>query len=102
MDADAADELNRRLAFRQPNLPTGSFFHRMYTKWKDLHSHKWMFDAESLAKHMSVAGFVAVRQREFCESLIPEINKIEEADRVMNGAGICVEGIRPPVNWCGA
>ena len=91
-----ADRLNRRLLFRSSSPPTGSWFYRAYTGLMDFHSHKWMYDRDSLTTHIRAAGFAEVAEMAFLESRIPGIQAVERASRVLNGEGICVEGIKPP------
>lgn len=91
----AADHLNERLGYRSPAPPNGNFLLRFYSTWKDFHSHKWMYDAASLAHYLSLSGFEDVAAKEFCESDIPGIEEVEKEDRVLNGAGICVEAKKP-------
>jgi SAM-dependent methyltransferase len=88
----AADRLNEKLAFRSPAPPAGNLFFRLYSLWKDFHHHKWMYDADSLIHHMKEAGFIGVEQRAFLDSDIPRIEEVEEPSRVLEGAGVCVEG----------
>lgn len=57
-------------------------------------SHKWMYDAESLIGYLEAAGFHEVAQMEFCRSAIPGIEEVERPDRVLNVAGVCIEGKR--------
>jgi hypothetical protein len=54
-----------------------------------------MYDADSLIGHFEDAGFREVRECGFLESRIKGIEEVEQAERVLNGAGICVEGIKP-------
>ncbi len=61
----------------------------------DFHTHKWMYDANSLIRHMEPAGFVEVRQMALYESRIEGIEQIEDPSRVLRGEGICIEGIKP-------
>ncbi len=91
-----ADRLNKRLLLRQSAPPpTGNFIYRIYNALKDFHSHKWMYDADSLTGYFKSAGFVNVKEMTLHQSLIEDIKKIEEKGRVLNGAGVCVEGIKP-------
>lgn len=90
-----ADRLNYRLLLRTPNPPSGSVPYKIYTALKDFQSHKWMYDADSLSQYFKQAGFVDAQEKPFRQSLIEGIDKIEQADRVLNGAGICVEGVKP-------
>lgn len=91
----AADHLNERLGFRGAARPAGNPIFKFYAIWKDFHSHKWMYDSESLRCYMERAGLSAVRERGYLESEIPGIEGIEQAERVLDGAGICVEGKKP-------
>ncbi|MDX2116499.1 MAG: class I SAM-dependent methyltransferase [Planctomycetota bacterium] len=90
-----ADILNMRLLLRDPTAPRGNLLLKGYRTMKDFHSHKWMYDAESLAYHMKRAGFVEVQERGLHESRIPGIQDVERPERVRNGVGICVEGLKP-------
>lgn len=91
----AADCLNEKLGYRTPTPPNGNFLLRFYSTWKDFHSHKWMYDAESLAHYLSLTGFENVAAKKFRDSDIPGIEEVEEEDRVLNGAGVCVEAKKP-------
>jgi predicted SAM-dependent methyltransferase len=90
-----ADRLNQRMLMRYPTPIYPHLLHRIYDSWKDLHSHKWMYDAESLIALFEGGGFVQVRRREYRDSEIEGIEQLEEESRVLNGAGVCVEGIKP-------
>ncbi len=91
----SADRLNKRLLLRSPEPPSGNIIYRLYTVLKDLHLHKWMYDSDSLVEYFKWAGFVDVQGMEYHKSRIEEIEKIEESERVLNGSGVCVEGIKP-------
>ena len=90
-----ADLLNQRLLFRKESPPSGNLFFRVYMTWNDFHSHKWMYDSESLCLCFRAAGFVEVGEMQFRQSRIDAIEAVEQAGRVLNGEGICVEGIKP-------
>jgi len=92
--ANNADRMNERLLFRPPVPPNGNVVYRIYSALKDFHLHKWMYDAESLISHLQRAGFVEVKQMDFRVSRIPGVDAVEEAARVLDGAGICVEGLK--------
>jgi ubiquinone/menaquinone biosynthesis C-methylase UbiE len=94
-NASAADHLNERLAFRNPAPPQGNLFFKFYALWKDFHSHKWMYDGESLSRYLGLAGFQEVSEKEFRRSDIPGIEEVEEENRVLGGAGVCVEARKP-------
>jgi hypothetical protein len=93
--ARPADRMMQRLMMRSPEPPSGHFVYRVYTALKDFHSHKWMYDASSLIGHFEEAGFIEIRECGFLESRIEGIEEVEQAERALNGAGICVEGIKP-------
>lgn len=90
-----ADRLNKRLGFRRSEPPSGNVFYRIYTALKDFHSHKWMYDAASLITYFERAGFMNIQEMQSHRSRIGGIEKIEQAERVLNGAGICIEGVKP-------
>jgi ubiquinone/menaquinone biosynthesis C-methylase UbiE len=91
----AADLLNERLGYRSPTPPSGNVVFKLYSAWKDFHSHKWMYDAESLTRSLALAGFEEVAERKFHESDISGIEEVEREDRVLKGAGVCVEARKP-------
>lgn len=87
-----ADWLNERLAFRSAQPPGGNLAFKAYGFWKDFHSHKWMYDADSLSHYFENAGFASVMKKEYRCSEIRGIEEVEEPERVLEGAGICIEG----------
>jgi ubiquinone/menaquinone biosynthesis C-methylase UbiE len=89
--ASAADHFNERLGFRSPGPPDGNFLFKFYGIWKDFHSHKWMYDSDSLVRHLENAGFTGVSERGYLQSDIPGIEEVEDAGRVLGGEGICIE-----------
>jgi SAM-dependent methyltransferase len=91
----AADKLNERLGFRSPAPPSGNPLFKFYSLWKDFHHHKWMYDADSLIHYLESAGFAGVSEKGYLQSEIPGIEEVEEASRVLDGAGVCVEGKKP-------
>jgi len=80
---------------REPDPGAGGIASRANRAFFDLHSHKWMFDGESLAHHMTSVGFVECRVRGFLESDIPGIADVEMSSRIEGGQGVCVEGRKP-------
>lgn len=91
----AADHLNERLGFRSPDPPSGNALFKFYKVWKDFHSHKWMYDSDSLIRCLGRAGFQEVAEKGFLVSDIPGIEEVEDPARVLDGAGICIEGKKP-------
>ena len=90
-----ADSLNERLGLRDRLPPSGNPAYRVYATLKDFHSHKWMYDEESLSARMQAAGFEDVRGMGYLESRIDGIEAVELRHRVIDERGICVEGVRP-------
>lgn len=89
-----ADKLNQQLSLRSETPPVGSLIYKIYSIVKDFHSHKWMYDADSLSYYLKQAGFTNICVMRAHESLIEGIEKIEPVDRIVNGAGICVEAVK--------
>lgn len=90
-----ADRLNRRLLMWSPAPPAGNLLYRIYNSWRGFHSHKWMYDADSLIAELEAAGLVEVQQMELHKSRIDGIEQVEDPSRVLKGEGICVEGVKP-------
>jgi len=89
-----ADKLSSRVFMFTARPQPGNLLYRLYEALNNFHSHKWMYDAPSLALHFQQAGFVQVREMGFRQSRIPDIEAVEEPSRVLNGEGICVEGVK--------
>jgi predicted SAM-dependent methyltransferase len=85
-----ADRLNKSLSLRSQKPPSENVFYRTYSALKDFHSHKWMYDADSLIRYFKWADFVEVLEMQFGRSRIEGIAKIEE-----EGRGIYIEGVKP-------
>lgn len=94
---DACERLNQRLMLRHDHPPDGPLHLRLYTFFSDFHTHKWMYDAPHLLGLFHQAGFVCAMPRGYLESAIPNIAEVERSSRVLDGAGIVVEGTRPRV-----
>ena len=88
----AADQLNMDLGFRQAHRTKGSLAFRLYTSFMDFHTHKWMYDAESLRRLFVEAGFSDVVELGALQSRIPDIAAVEQVSRVLEGQSICIEG----------
>ncbi len=91
----AADRVNTLMLLRSVERPRGGLMYRVYSAFADLHSHKWMYDGESLAHHMRAAGFIDVAERPLHDSRIPGVEAVESPTRVLDGRGVCVEGVKP-------
>ena len=66
----------------------------VYYRLTAFHQHKWMYDAASLQLMFSSAGFGSVRRADYLDSGIARIAEVEDSGRVLNGQGICVEGVK--------
>ncbi len=89
-----ADRFNEKLCAYDPKALKAPLVFRIFRALTDFHSHKWMYDADSLTHHIEKAGFTLVEVRPFCASSIPNIQEIEHPERVLNGEGICVEAVK--------
>lgn len=90
-----ADRFSSRFLNASTKPQDGSFLYRLYTSLTSFHTHKWMYDGVSLARHMELAGFAQVAERRLNDSAIDGIEAIENPDRVNGGNGVCVEGVKP-------
>jgi predicted SAM-dependent methyltransferase len=84
-----ADVFIESLSMRPLTTPVGNWIYKTYNALKDFHSHKWMYDAESLEGRLRRVGFVEVGKKALHESRIKDI-KLIELNR-----GLCVEGSKP-------
>ena len=94
-ELSAADRMNERLGLRDRRPPAGNVAYRAYAATKDFHSHKWMYDAESLQARVEAAGFRDVRERGYLDSDIEGIRDVELRKRVIDECGVVVEGAKP-------
>ncbi|MEM9364716.1 MAG: methyltransferase domain-containing protein [Planctomycetota bacterium] len=94
---EAASRLNERLHFRANSRPRRAH-QRVYEALTDFHSHKFMYDVESLKRLLTQSGFEQVEQKNCMESEIPEISEIETESRVGPMRGFAVEGRKPVKN----
>jgi predicted SAM-dependent methyltransferase len=91
----AADSLNMKLLLRTPQPPSGNILYRIYSCFKDFHSHKWMYDATSLIGHFERAGFHEAKEMECYQSRISDIERIERDKRDFHGTEIYIEAVKP-------
>jgi teichuronic acid biosynthesis glycosyltransferase TuaC len=97
-EVSAADRFCQRLAMRTENASKTNLLYRIYSMLKDFHTHKWMFDADSLTRHLREAGFVNISKKSFLDSRIPGIEDVERKERAVDHGGVCVEGEKPLVS----
>jgi SAM-dependent methyltransferase len=64
----------------------------------DLPQHKWMYDQEGLLAVFEDAGFTRPEPKRYLESAIApaSLEQVERADRICDGAGVCVEARKDP------
>jgi predicted SAM-dependent methyltransferase len=89
------DLLNERFLMRWPSPQKRNVVMRVYEAMLDFHSHKWMYDEQSLSSLLRSVGFVDLGRKTFGDSAIPDITQVEDRSRILNGGGVCVEGRRP-------
>jgi SAM-dependent methyltransferase len=94
-DMSKADRLNRQLHLRSPEPPQGNVFFKLYTVLKDLHSHKWMYDADSLIRFFQCAGFVDAYEMQFLHSRIEGIHEVKDVGCAHDEAMVRIEGVKP-------
>ena len=90
---DAADQMMDELGLYPRSSKRGIL--GAYHNLTSFHSHKWMYDAKSLKQLLAEVGFVDITNPTAFEGRLPELQQIESPSRVLNGAGIIAEGIRP-------
>lgn len=90
-----ADDFVQFLLMRNAHGLKGGPVKKYYEGVVDFHSHKWMYNAESLCRKLESAGFVSVRACGLWESQIPDIKDVELEVRVANGTGAVAEGAKP-------
>lgn len=93
---DAADRLQAALLLHPPAPPRAGALLGWYRRATAFDHHKWVYDADSLCRLFVEAGFAAPARRDFLASDIPadRLAQVEHADRVCDGAGMCVEARR--------
>ncbi len=93
-DVLAADTFNERLLMRSKYRRRRNAIRALVMGGNDFHLHKWMYDKRSLTALVEEAGYKDICERTFLDSSIPVIHEVETPDRLLNGAGVCVEAIR--------
>ena len=88
----AADRFMEMLMVHERSPKPGflGWFYRL----TGFHTHKWMYDAESLSTLMVLAGFEKVSQLRACQSDILRIKEVENPKRIDDGEGVAFESIK--------
>jgi len=91
-----SSDLLMGLMLLRPERPRANGVLGVVRQWTDLHEHKWMYDEEGLLALFADAGFDDAQPRGYLDSAIARelLAQVEHADRVCNGAGVCVEARR--------
>jgi predicted SAM-dependent methyltransferase len=92
----AADRLQQALLLHPAETARPGTLLGWYRRATAFDHHKWVYDAASLCQLFVEAGFTSPAARAFLESHIPtdRLAQVEHADRVCDGAGICVEAVK--------
>jgi predicted SAM-dependent methyltransferase len=92
----SSDLLMGMMMLRTPDAGEGNRLLRAVRRAADLHEHKWMYDQEGLQAVFAEAGFAQPEPRPYLDSAIPRepLEQVEHADRLCNGAGVCVEAVK--------
>jgi predicted SAM-dependent methyltransferase len=95
-DGAAGDRLQHALLLHPPQPPQANRLLGLYRQMTAFDHHKWVYDGDSLSTLFREAGFARPHVCAFLESDIPRdrLAQVEHADRVRDGAGICVEARR--------
>lgn len=90
----SSDLLMEMLGMRAPAPKAGAV--AWYRRFTDLDAHKWMYDSEGLSRLFVEAGFSDPEPKGYLESVIPgeRLTLVEKPDRIVDGAGVCLESRR--------
>lgn len=91
--ATAAEALMERLGTHPRSINRGLL--AAYQRLTTYHDHKWMYDGASLSALLEDVGFCEVSVRGYLDSAIPQIGEVEQSGRLLEGAGVAVEGRKP-------
>lgn len=89
-NGDAAMPANQFMTMLNTSVDTDSrnLILRAYHAVNNVHSHKWMYDAESLRQLFAQAGFVQAAQKGYLDSEIDRIAEVERRERFVHGIAI--------------
>ncbi|PZR72038.1 MAG: hypothetical protein DLM73_14500 [Chthoniobacterales bacterium] len=89
-DIPPAEKLMEELLLHPRHASRGAL--GLYHRLLGFHNHKWMYDGASLKRLLADAGFVELKTFTSITSALPGLQEIESPSRIMNGAGVAVEG----------
>ena len=73
LDIPPAEKLNTELLYHRPLGPQGPFWQRIRELNNEFHTHKWMYDFESLSYIVKQAGYIDIQERDYLDSQIPVV-----------------------------
>lgn len=65
---------------------------KIYKKIYNKNIHKWMYDIHSLTYLLRKSGFKDITQRDYLESAIPDVEKLDRPERFQGS--ICLEAVK--------
>ncbi|OGM09370.1 hypothetical protein A2Y68_00155 [Candidatus Woesebacteria bacterium RBG_13_46_13] len=74
----AADSMMNKMRLRTPTRRSGNIFYQILLSLQDFHTHKWMYDEDSLRHHLLKAGFKNILKKKRLSSRIDGISKVEK------------------------
>lgn len=86
----AADSFQEMMMLRSKERPKYGPLRALYHAKADFHSHKWLYDQESLGGLLRQAGFTSIRRCRYLESKISAIHDVEDEGRLSAGT-LCLE-----------
>lgn len=89
-NSTSADQLLDELMLQPRSTASGAL--AWYHRYMNLHQHKWMYDQRSLSALLDHAGFSALKVYRARDGELPELTAIENPSRIVDGAGVAVEG----------
>lgn len=89
----AADALMEQLSTHPRAINRGLL--ATYQRLTTYHDHKWMYDGASLSALLEDVGFRDISVRGYLDSAIPQVGDVEQSGRLLEGAGVAVEGRKP-------
>jgi SAM-dependent methyltransferase len=89
----AADALQAAMQLHPVAARRTGWLLSAYRQRTSFDDHKWIYDGRSLCALFAEAGFPRARVRGYLDSEIPRdrLTQVEQASRVVDGAGVCVE-----------
>jgi SAM-dependent methyltransferase len=92
----AADELQAAMQLHPIAAPRSGWLLSVYRQRTNFDDHKWIYDERSLRALFAEAGFPNARVCGYLDSEIPRdrLAQVEQASRVLDGAGVCVEAVK--------